>query len=96
METETKEYCTKCGQLVDVVRGRYTTHSPALTTKDVCGRSGAFSMFTLIGMWHDGNSKETLSEFIGMTTEQYASWGENPRKFAENLRKIQEFFYSQD
>lgn len=38
-----------------------------------------------VDLWHDGDSNESLSEFLGLTGEEYALWVEKPAALANIL-----------
>lgn len=40
----------------------------------------------LIDQWHEGDSEKTLSEYLGFTREEYASFIENPHTLPAIMR----------
>lgn len=52
----------------------------ALSFVDAClaGQRLADEIDDFVDQWHEGESQEPLSDFLGFTPEEYALWVENP------------------
>ena len=53
------------------------------------GEVFAHEIDDFVDAWHDGNDPQTLSDFLGMTDDEYAIWVERPEVLREILKARQ-------
>ena len=66
--------------------------NPNNTFVNLClsGEAFAHEIDDFVDAWHDGNDPRTLSDFLGMTDEEYAIWVERPETLREILNARQQ------
>src|SRR4051794_8008594 len=45
----------------------------------LAGRALWTDIDDFVGHWHEGDSEEALHEYLGLTWDEYALWGEKPQ-----------------
>ena len=66
--------------------------NPNDTFVNLClsGEAFANEIDDFVDAWHDGNDPRTMSDFLGMTDEEYAIWVERPETLREILNARQQ------